>query len=898
MEIYEIKNNTMEKLLENKPTMFNVLLMSNRYYLSYIISGNRNLLLKAMNMCITAFNNNASDIDLFFMVAFLYIEINEFKKAEDLIDGLEGNKNYLKANDQQSYVKYMFLSTYILIKKGNFKSVSKLRRVFKIEFNNSLPPYLYTYMAIAELECDNFNEAHDNFLLSFNDNNRQLYLMIGLYNYFSKKQEIFDKNMFYNTLGWALGQGIEIEPLLDNYKTYLEITKNNQISFYFRLYKKYTDDFMLKLLAENCVLLRDKSLESFVCLKEAFTKDILQDDEKAYFIEIAFFNDIRTLDFGLIKWYFEYTQNTNLELNAYLYYLLLSSADNAYFIENSKANIISLALYGLERDIINDYFMTLYAYFIVNHEDYKINTMLVSKTEKIIEPYLFTYEIILKNKLVKNIWLQKKMCNYTKIISVVDEKASINASSDDFIIVFLNKDKNKVLQSEIIIRKNISYGSILLYMYYYKKGIEDEELLFAISEFLLYKENLTSEDLLILEKTSELPTIAEEFKNKIYTICGTTYLKNSKFQEALKFYFKIPESKLDVKYIEPMLLALVKSKEYDSAIMLFTKKKDYISDKGLFHITKEIIKNSPNAEKLSNICYDLIIKEGYYDKLFVELVLKYYTGKLENFILLSKALKDSSEYSKAIDLIILEKSIFYKKITSDIEKIFNNIFEKNYDNQVLRQFVYLLIYNIITSDYKPTNDTIIHLEQLYFIDKSDLLCYALSKVYIEYNLKTIRYMDVLVDAIDYMQINDIFIPSFKACKDKNIITPYIEKNHPFVHRCLPDRNVYLYYKFDGDLEYNKKLMRYVKFGIYTTNLILFFGDKVSYYFSEETFTGTIESKEKILIMDQISATTKENDFYFKINDLLMDAINKNYIEVFNKIEKQISNNKNVKTKFI
>lgn len=897
MEIYEIKNNTIEKLLENKPNTSNVLLMSNRYYLSYIISGNNNLLLKATNICITFFNNNASDIDLFFMVAFLYIEINEFKKAEDLIDGLEGNKNYLKANDQQSYVKYMFLSTYILIKKGNFKSISKLRRVFKIEFNNSLPAYLYTYMGLAELECNNFDEAHESFLLSFSDNNRQLYLMIGLYNYFSKKQEIFDKDMFYYTISWALAQGIEIEPILDNYRTYLDITKNTQISFYFRLYKKYTDDFTLKLLAENCVLLEQKSLDAFLCLKEAFTKDLLSDDEKTYFIEIAFFNDIRILDFGLIKWYFENTQNTNLELNAYLYYLLLSSSANDYLIENAKANIISLALYGLERDIVNDYFMTLYAYFVANHIDYKINTMLVSKAEKIIEPYLFTYEIILKNKLVKNIWLQKSMCNYTKIISIVDEVVSINASNDDFVIVLLNKDKNKVLQSEMIIRKNISYSSILLYMYYYKKGIEDEELLFAISDFLLYKENLTIEDLLILEKTSELNTITEDFRNKIYTTCGTTYLKNSKFQEALKFYFKIPESKLDVKYIEPMLLALVKSKQYDSAIILLIKKTDYISAKGLFYITKEIIKNSQNAEKLSNICYDLIIK-GWYDKLFVDLVLKYYIGKIENFILLSKTLKDSLEYSTAIDLVILEKSIFYKKINDDIEKIFNRIFEKNYDNQVLRQFVYLLIYNIIASDYKPANDTINHLEKLYFIDKSDLLCYALSKVYIEHNLKTIRYMDVLTDAIDYMQTNDVFIPSFKACKDKNIITPYIEKNHPFVHKCLPDRNVYLYYKFDGDLEYNKKLMRYVKFGMYTTNLILFFGDKINYYFSEETSTGTIESKEKTLSIDQVTTATGQNDFYFKINELLIDAINKNYTEVFNKIEKQISTNKNVKAKFI
>jgi len=124
----------------------------------------------------------------------------------------------------------------------------------------------------------------------------------------------------------------------------------------------------------------------------------------------------------------------------------------------------------------------------------------------------------------------------------------------------------------------------------------------------------------------------------------------------------------------------------------------------------------------------------------------------------------------------------------------------------------------------------------------------------------------MASAIAEQEKLGILFPVFQGNRDKTGVSAYIEKNRAFLYRAVPGKDVRLCYKVDDEAEYRQKKMRYVRFGIYLCAIPHFYGENISYFFSETRQTGSVSTKEESVRNTGVYIDEDSGDPYFAINN--------------------------------
>ncbi len=329
---------------------------------------------------------------------------------------------------------------------------------------------------------------------------------------------------------------------------------------------------------------------------------------------------------------------------------------------------------------------------------------------------------------------------------------------------------------------------------------------------------------------------------------------------------------MDDRYIERMLEVFLHARRLDKAVQLVIKKSSALSDQRLFQAVKQV-SGSGNAKQkalVANEAYHLLQK-SWYDKALIDIVLSYFKGSQEDWEELSDSLSNMAITDAGLDAAILKNAIWIHKADAEAQKIFVRVYRNDRGNAIIGAFAYDLIYEIMVRNLRVQYDTVALLENMYARFNDKLLAYALSHLYLNHGIETRHSESILQDAVGFMEEDGFLFPVFKAQKpdqDKTLASAYIEKNQAFMYAGLPDKNVFLYYKPDGEEEYRKQKMVYFRFGLYLTAVPIFYGETTEYYYSEEMPTGSVASK--VMKTKNNALTVRdEGDLYAVINNALI-----------------------------
>jgi len=252
-----------------------------------------------------------------------------------------------------------------------------------------------------------------------------------------------------------------------------------------------------------------------------------------------------------------------------------------------------------------------------------------------------------------------------------------------------------------------------------------------------------------------------------------------------------------------------------------------------------------------------------YNENVANMVLKHFKGTQEQWMDLSKALSLISIENLQLDELILNNAIETQSFDEDVQKIFIRSIERINT----KDFIYYFARSIILEDLRFTNEMINALE--YLCMKGDsLLAYALSHVYANHNVSVNE--NILKMAIKAQESDNLLFPIFKSAKLRGKFqkSTYIEKYRPFMHKALPGKNVYLYYKFAENDEWSKIRTKHWKFGIYMIQMPHFYNESVSYYFSEELATGSLSTRINEIANEEVYLS-QDSDLFFKINNAII-----------------------------
>ena len=316
-----------------------------------------------------------------------------------------------------------------------------------------------------------------------------------------------------------------------------------------------------------------------------------------------------------------------------------------------------------------------------------------------------------------------------------------------------------------------------------------------------------------------------------------------------------------------MLLVFAAVSDEERVVNLIIKKANCISDKTLFYVISQL-KDENHLKQMVSTCYDLILK-SWYDKKLLHTVLRYYTASQAEWQALSSFLSHMLIDTKDLDEKILKNAVYMNQYDVGSQRIFAKLYQIEPNAEAVDHFAYYTAYEMIVHSTRVERETIEVLEDIARRTGKHLIFYALSHLYLESNITTLHSETILKQAIQFLEQDHFILPVFKLIKDKSLMTAYIEKNQPFIFTTLPNKNVYLYYKVEGQSQYKSKKMMYTQFGMYMTTLTQFYNDKIVYYFSEQLPTGSIDSKERSVDNTRINLQEGADDPYYAINNALI-----------------------------
>jgi hypothetical protein len=357
-------------------------------------------------------------------------------------------------------------------------------------------------------------------------------------------------------------------------------------------------------------------------------------------------------------------------------------------------------------------------------------------------------------------------------------------------------------------------------------------------------------------------------------VLGNFYAKNRDYPRAVRYYVHVDESRVAPKNLEQMLLTYISAGDIGLAKRLVARAGSHIADKNLFAAIKRISAAGPSggagAKTLAAMAYEQLLR-GWYDKAMLALVLENHVSGLFGWVELARSLAamgraDAALYAKILEIAIRTRNGAGKSV----QGIFAKMVELSPGDDITRDFAAYMVYEIIIGGLVPEYDAIHAMERLFAATDDEYLAYGLAHVYVKNSVVTGQSAEILRHAINKAMAADVIWPIFKEIKDKNFISPYIEKNMPFIYRGRAGREtVSLHYRAAGEAEYTEVLMKYLRFGLFACYIPLFYGEEMEYYFKEAIATGSITTLPEKIANNRPHLLEKAADLYYIINSALV-----------------------------
>jgi len=890
--------NKSQLLFDNNSSYKNMWVLLIRYLCSYYIFDNINYIHYAYILSVTEFNKNNKDILLLSYITFLDLILENFDRADENINALSIYKKYFKNNNEELFGIFCFL---VILKNAKINKKFVAAREFKKleKYNHSKDnPFIYILLAFLSNQVYGYNFKTDEYLIeAFNNNSNNIFMYLTTHIHFSycENIELYSKIMpFY--IRWCTKHNIYIENFIDKFGQDILHSINDYLSILSDLYAIYNKDWILKAICLKLIKNEDYSLEAYNFYEKAVDKQIEIKDLNNFFVKSLYKNNIEPKNLYSIKLYIK-NNNISIEMKAFIYHIILTNDDFEDYIEEYKFDIFQFGFYALEHKLKGKYYYSIYTFIVENEEIFEVDNKFINSAEEILYNNLFAYDIEIENKNAAYIWIKEKEKNKMELYNIVNGKVTINAVSNDFNYYLLDYENRNIIESNVKITQTISNADARLYIRYYLKDNYNENILISLSKYYSNVENPVYKCLRILRKTVKRTNISRDLKMRIIYTIGNIYYNNEEFDKTAKYYRNIDENYIEDEKIERLVEILININEVKKALDVLIKKSSCVKDKTIFNAVKKASENEQYHSLIANFAYQLLIK-SFYDSSFVDIVIKNYNGSQKKWVKLSKVLSSMSLNEKKLDEFIIKNSIWLKKISDGIEEIFVRLAKDDFNSLLVNQFIEYLCYEIIINNISINTNTINILEKKAIDEnENEVILYSLVYVYINQNITTNFSKAVVKKLLAFIKDSEIILPIFKQSKDKLFNVSYIRKNTSFIYRTSPDKKVILYYRYSENSDFQKKKMKYFKFGLYTTAIPIFFGDSVEYYIAEAMENGSIETRKKIEYNQDMTIFESEDEF-FQINNAIINekALKYDYVEDF--IIKKIDNNKKIKYKLL
>lgn len=484
---------------------------------------------------------------------------------------------------------------------------------------------------------------------------------------------------------------------------------------------------------------------------------------------------------------------------------------------------------------------------------------------------IYTHKLIVFDKRIVRAIIYQNEMKEPQIVPVTDQCAYFELFSNDYVILFEDSRGYRYV-------KSISYRlqRLMDAEKYLDRciSLSPDRPQYIVSHFKHVRDysDFTKDDLKLFKPVF----YSESFSDSYKAVMGYRILKYCQLHDYEDYVRPFLQSiDFDIlqkdarKYLIDMLVSnRLYEKAYDMAM-------EYGIDM-LAAASKVVL--CENALKVQHVDDDFMVqlaisafKTGKYSDLVLKYLCENYTGPTDELINLWHAADKFSISSMKLDERILEQGIYTQIEPEKISDIFMEYYKRAGNEKLILAYISLVAHGYLHSGGCKA-DFIFDIIEKRFIGNrtlNDACQLALLKYFAEKTDITQAELEIEDTLLKYYIYNNMYFDFF-ARLDYRLLEKYFLYDKAFLqYESTPGTHVVLHYSRDEDgEEFNSEDMVEMYDGIYVKAFVIFFGELIRYYITEE-HDNSIEVKESNRLTCNNIPGDNDHSRYNLINEMII-----------------------------
>lgn len=564
----------------------------------------------------------------------------------------------------------------------------------------------------------------------------------------------------------------------------------------------------------------------------------------------------------IIQMYFQYESNLPYKKMAVLYNNIIASKNtNIDIYLQYRRTMGKFAMEQVEVGHMDDNLAVLYEEML---DLGLVNKEIATALSKIV----FTKKmIVLDKRFVRAIIYQKQLVE-PQIVPIVDQAAYFQLFSEDYVILFEDNRGRRYSGSVSFQLQSLMDSQKYLEKCMSLAGAELPYLIFYFDKKINYL-TFTTRDKDYLKTLMFSDEVSKEYKAKLLPEILRFYQMNATDGQIEEYLLHVDYTGLDENTRKYVLELLVENHLYEEAFEQLTEYGiDQIGSASKVALAEYMIeqKEAEEDDFLISLCAAAFFKKRYNDKILSYLS-KYYMGPTSKMLSLWNAGKVFEIERFDLSERLLVQMMYADSLVIEGEEVFEYYYETGGKDFITLAYLSDSAHRYFVNDKRIDEDIfrVIEARMLYDLELNDACKLALLRSYSEQEYLGNRQL-ALEDALlaEYTRRNMHF--AFYKKLNPDLVLKYHLYDKVFLeYRANPHSHVVLNYSRDEDGDkFIKEDMPDVYDGIFVKAFVMFFGETVQYYISEE-YAGQVQVSESNRIIN--------NDVYNKDDESRFNLLN-------------------------
>lgn len=567
--------------------------------------------------------------------------------------------------------------------------------------------------------------------------------------------------------------------------------------------------------------------------------------------------------------YFGFRNDMDYRRIAFLYANLIDhKRELAETYETYKEHMQIFAIEQIEAEHIDANLAKIY-------EDCLIIEMIKPDMARHLAKILFACEVKITDPAAKNVVLVQSQFEGELIFPVENGKAYPTVYSSEYMLFTEDVYKKRKLIDATDIKKLLNEAVYIQSIRYFVM----DNVYFAMYLCEGRKRYVTVDEMNVeyCRALAESDKVSEYYKRDIRMALLQYYYDNDQVTTLDDFLMHLDVKILSAKDRANVISFYAKRGMFEDAYELMCiYGTSEVSAKDCVRICNHMINNKdalPDS-MLIKLCY-FAFSSGKYDETTLQYLVDNYNGLTKELRNLWKAAKDFGLDTYALKERLLVQMLYTHTTVGEKEEIFEEYSQSASTSRVALAYLSYSSYEYFAKERLTDDRVFKHIVEVYRLGEkvNDACKLAILKYYAEEDVKPTEKIKVMLKEflVDFMHRNTYFrffsyyadlVPEISDYMDKTIIE----------YRTNPTYRVMLHYIIEGNGEdednYHTEEMRNMFGGVFIREFILFFGENLQYYITEEQAgKDVLTASDSLSISD--TSENKEESRYSMLNDMVV-----------------------------